>query len=212
MRLSGKLVVLRDDRRDADDEDLFRWLNLEEWQYYDEPDQPFRLVTREEFESKLKQRRRRPAARPPGSHRWQIDCQGGRHIGWVNYYHLDEQAQRAYVGICLPEEEAWGHGYGTEAISLVVDYLFRQMNLHEVRTATWTGNKRMMRCAQKSGFRIAARMPHSAQCSVRGEPLERIEFSISREEWLAQEEVGTEPAPGCGGLGLCDNARDGGVR
>jgi len=207
MRLYGQQVVLRDERREGDDEDIFRWLNLEEWQYYDEPDQPFTPVTREEFES-----RRSPAARPPTSRRWEVDCQEGRHIGWVNYYQLDEQAQRAYVGICLPEEEVWGHGYGTEAVFLLVDYMFREMNLLEVRTATWTGNRRMVRCAEKSGFRVAGLMPHPAQHSVRGEPLERIEFAISREEWSARKEVGIEPAPGCGGLEPCDKARDGGAK
>jgi hypothetical protein len=33
-------------------------------------------------------------------------------------------------------------------------------------------------------------MPHRAEFSVRGEPLERIEFSISREDWSAQNDGG----------------------
>ena len=188
MRLSGTRIVLRDERRDADDEDLFRWLNLEEWNYYDEPDKPFEGISREEFEKQVEQRRCRSREPSSNSHRWQIDTAEGRHIGWVNYYHLDEQAKRAYVGICLPEEDVWGKGYGTEAVRLLVDHLFHEMELVEVRTATWTGNKRMMRCAEKSGFQVMARMPHRAEYSVRDEPLERIEFSISRGEWLAEKE------------------------
>ena len=62
-----------------------------------------------------------------------------------------------------------------------------ELKLQEVRTATWTGNKRMVRCAEKSGFAVAKRMPHQAEVSVRGEPLERIEFSISQEDWPAEE-------------------------
>jgi RimJ/RimL family protein N-acetyltransferase len=92
------------------------------------------------------------------------------------------------VGICLPEEETWGKGYGTEAVRLLVDHLFDEMELQEIRTATWTGNKRMVRCAEKTGFAVAARMPHRAEFSVRGEPLQRIEFSISREDWSAQND------------------------
>ena len=188
MRLPGTRVVLRDERRDADDEDRFRWLNLEEWDYYDEPDKPFAGISRGEFEQRLKERRSRPTEPSPSSRRWQIDTAEGQHIGWVNYYHLDEQAKRAYVGICLPEEDVWGKGYGTEAVRLLVDHLFHEMELEEVRTATWTGNKRMMRCAEKSGFRVMAHMLHRAEYSVRGEPLERIELSISRAEWLARKE------------------------
>ena len=194
MRLPGIRVVLRDELGDelrhTYDEDLFRWLNLEEWKYYDQPDKPFTGMSRGEFEKRLKEQRSRPTESRPRSRGWHIDTTEGQHIGWVNYYQLDEQAKRAYVGISLPEEEVWGKGYGTEAVRLLVDYLFAEMELEEVRTATWTGNKRMMRCAEKSGFMVAGRMPHEPAYSVRGEPLERIEFSISREEWSAQREGG----------------------
>lgn len=186
MNILGAHVVLRDDRRDTDDEDYFRWLNLEEWQYYDEPDQPFRGISREEFEQQLEQRRPHCQEPAPGTHTWQVDTVEGRHIGWVNYYQLDAQAKRAYVGICLPEEGTWNKGYGTEAVRLLIDHLFGEMALEEVRMATWAGNQRMIRCAEKSGLSETARMPHRAEYSVRGEPLERVEFGISRAEWLAQ--------------------------
>jgi RimJ/RimL family protein N-acetyltransferase len=191
VEILGTHIVLRDEKRDTDDEDLFRWLNLEEWNYYDEPDVAFAGLSREEFERRLEERRRCPREPSPNSHRWQIDTVEGQHIGWVNYYHLDEQAKRAYVGVCLPEEEMWGKGYGTEAVSLLVDHLFGEMELKEVRTATWTGNKRMVRCAEKCGFREVRRTPYSAEYSVRGEPLERIEFSISRREWLVLRDGGS---------------------
>jgi hypothetical protein len=38
MKITGRRIVLRDDPRPGDSEDLFRWLNLAEWNYYDEPD------------------------------------------------------------------------------------------------------------------------------------------------------------------------------
>lgn len=186
MEIRGARIVLRDEKRDTDDEDFFRWLNLEEWNYYDEPDRPFKGIGREEFEARLEEQRRRPRKPLPGSHSWQIDTVGAQHIGWINCYHLDEKAKRAYVGICLPEEETWGRGYGTEAVRLLLDYLLGEMGLEEVRTATWTGNTRMRRCAEKGGFREIERVPHRAEYSVRGEPLERIEFAISRGEWLAE--------------------------
>jgi len=191
VKIRGTHIVLRDVRRDTDDEDLFRWLNLEEWNYYDEPDVPFAGLSREEFEKRLEERRRRPGEPSPNSHSWQIDTGEGQHIGWVNFYHLDEQAKRVFVGICLPEEETWGRGYGTEALNLLIDYLFDEMDLEDVRAATWTGNKRMVRCAEKCGFREVARTPYQVEYSVRGEPLERIEFSISHEEWLVLRDGGS---------------------
>lgn len=184
--------MLRDENRGTDDEDLFRWLNLEEWNYYDEPDKPFKGIIRKEFEKRLKERCRHLGEPSPNSHNWQIDTVEDLHIGWVNYYNLDDQSKRAYVGICLPEESMWGIGYGTEAISPLVNHLFVELELKEVRTATWMGNKRMIRCAEKSGFKEKVRMPHHSEYSIRGEPLERIEFLISRKEWLAQRDKGAQ--------------------
>lgn len=182
MRIDGKRIVLRDESRDGDSEDLFRWLNLEEWNYYDEPDKPFEPVSREEFEA------RRSCPRQPiaGAHTWHVDALEGRHVGWVNYYHLNDKEGYALVGVALPEPEEWGKGYGTEALCLMIDYLFREMGLAEVRTQTWTGNKRMVRVAGKCGFRSTGLSPHHVTLSVRGEPLEFIHFSVSRVDWLAR--------------------------
>jgi hypothetical protein len=40
VEIPGTHILLRNEKRDPDEEDLFRWLSLEEWSYYDEPDKP----------------------------------------------------------------------------------------------------------------------------------------------------------------------------
>jgi RimJ/RimL family protein N-acetyltransferase len=179
MEIIGSLVILRDNRRDTYNEDFFRWRNLEEWQYYDEPDSPFEHISKKQYEAKHGKSR----GNPEGSHTWQVDSVDGKHIGWVNYYNLDKKKGVTYIGICLPEEDAWGKGYGTEALTLLIGHMFKRKKVSEVRTATWTGNKRMMRCATKCGFIEAFRGAHRAEFSIRGEPLERVEFSIRFEDW-----------------------------
>ena len=37
MRIAGERAVLRGEPRESDNKDHFRWRNLEEWDYYDEP-------------------------------------------------------------------------------------------------------------------------------------------------------------------------------
>ena len=180
-------VILREGPRDSDSDDFFRWFNLEEWKYYDQPDRPFKPISREKFDEmaevnreradKLAAERSRPS---PGRH---IDTVDGQHIGWVNCYDWDDEGKSVFIGICIPDEENWGKGYGTEAGSLFLNLLFDSYGLDTIRTATWTGNVRMVRCAQKAGFRNHQRMPHRNSTSIRGEPLERIEFSLSSDEW-----------------------------
>ena len=118
----------------------------------------------------------------------------GQHIGWVSSYNWDQEEKSAFIGISIPEEENWGKGYGTEAVSLFLNFLFDSLGLKTIRTATWTGNKRMVRCAEKAGFTYHKIMPHRSSISVRGEPLERIEFSLSSAEWYKiQRDDGSPP-------------------
>ena len=94
------------------------------------------------------------------------------------------------IGISLPEEDTWGQGYGTEAVRLLLDYLFEEAGLDEVRTGTWTGNVRMVRVALKCGFVEVGRHVHEARVTVRGEPLVLVEFGLTRAGWLAQAALG----------------------
>jgi len=189
VKIEGQRVVLRDDRRDSDSDDFFRWLNMEEWLYYDQPDRPFQPVSREAFDEIAKKQAEAASSSRQGR-AWAIDTVDGQHIGWVNSYDWDEEEQSAFIGICIPEEETWGKGYGTEAVSLFLSFLFDALGLKTIRTATWTGNGRMVRCAQKAGFTNHEIMPHRSSVSVRGEPLERIEFSLSRAEWYETKSDG----------------------
>jgi RimJ/RimL family protein N-acetyltransferase len=182
MIIHGNRVNLRDKPKETDFEDYFRWWNLEEWKYYDQPDQPFKPISREAF-LELWNQYKSKSKTTVTSHQWQVETKEGGHIGWVNYYQHDRELRQAFVGICLPEEDTWNRGYGTEALTLLIEYLFEEMDLKAVKTATWTGNHRMVRCAQKLGFLSFELMPHRVEVSVREEPLERIVFSILRDEW-----------------------------
>jgi len=193
MIIEGKRVILQDDR-DSDPEDYFRWFNLEEWQYYDHPDRPFQPISQEQFDERAKKNRKgfeeraQDKSKPkPGFH---IDTVDGQHLGWVSIYNWDQEEKFTFIGINIPEEENWGKGYGTEAVSLYLDFLFASFDLNTIRTATWTGNKRMVRCAQKVGFANEKITPHRSPISVRDEPLERIEFSLSRAEWAKIKRAG----------------------
>ena len=61
MRIAGKRIVLRDQPRESDNQDHFRWRNLEEWDYYDEPWTPSReQISWEEWERRRRKREKTP--------------------------------------------------------------------------------------------------------------------------------------------------------
>ena len=58
------------------------------------------------------------------------------------------------IDIC--ESDVWGHGVGTKVLRTFMNYYFDQ-GCHELYTQTWSGNFRMIRCAQKLGFQECER-------------------------------------------------------
>ena len=65
-------------------------------------------------------------------------------INWVN--------RNVDMGIMIGNKKSWGHGYGTEAVSLIVDYCFQKLNLHKVGLSIHASNKSAIKVYRRVGF------------------------------------------------------------
>ncbi|QED46351.1 GNAT family N-acetyltransferase [Cytobacillus dafuensis] len=109
----------------------------------------------------------------------------GKLIGSVSYYWEHKESNWLEAGIAIYDPEYWNGGYGTEALTLWVDYLFSSMPLVRVGITTWSGNKRMMRAAEKIGMKLEGRM---RKCRYHnGEYYDSIRMGVLREEWNGME-------------------------
>lgn len=45
-----------------------------------------------------------------------------------------------------------GRGYGTEALGLLCDFAFSEMNLHKLKVSVFAFNAAAIRCYEKNGF------------------------------------------------------------
>ena len=57
------------------------------------------------------------------------------------------------ISIIIGEKDAWGKGYGTEAILLLLDYAFRCLNFHRVAIGVVAFNEKAIRFWEKVGFK-----------------------------------------------------------
>jgi RimJ/RimL family protein N-acetyltransferase len=57
------------------------------------------------------------------------------------------------LSIILGEPDSWGRGYGTEAITLLMDYAFGALNAHRIAIGVVGFNARALRFYEKVGFR-----------------------------------------------------------
>lgn len=102
-------------------------------------------------------------------------------IGTVNCYADKGNPDHRYVGISIYEDALISKGLGTQALKLWIDYLFRNRNLHHIGLETWSFNKRMIRVAEKIGFKN-----EGCEREIRewnGEWLDKLHFGILKTEW-----------------------------
>jgi RimJ/RimL family protein N-acetyltransferase len=149
MSIAGKKIRLRAIER-SDIPTFVRWMNDPEVTQYLVTYMPMSQAQEERwFEAQLEQH---------DGFILGIETLDGKLIGNVGLAHIDWKNRRAGLGVVLGEKEYWGQGYGTDAITALLGFAFKQMNLHSVHLTTYEYNKRAIRCYEKCGFKLEGRM------------------------------------------------------
>ena len=81
-----------------------------------------------------------------------IETLDGKHIGNCGYYNINEITGEAELGIMIGDRDCWDKGYGTDAVTTLVSYIFHQTNLKRIYLKTLDSNSRAQKCFQKCGF------------------------------------------------------------
>ncbi len=81
-----------------------------------------------------------------------------QHIGSVGLMHIDPRNQQAELGIVIADKTQWGKGYGREAIGLLLNYAFTELNLHRVYLRVDASHTPAIRCYLRCGFKEEGRL------------------------------------------------------
>jgi RimJ/RimL family protein N-acetyltransferase len=82
-----------------------------------------------------------------------IDKNTDELIGTCGFIKIDHLNQTAEIGIFIGNKNYWNKGYGSEALTLLVDYGFKALNLHNIGLTVYQFNKRAMAAYEKVGFK-----------------------------------------------------------
>ena len=80
-----------------------------------------------------------------------------RLIGNCGLMDLDRTNLTAEAGIFIGDKEYLGKSYGREALSLLVDYAFRYLNLQNIMLRVYSFNDRALKCYDGLGFKTIGR-------------------------------------------------------
>jgi RimJ/RimL family protein N-acetyltransferase len=106
-----------------------------------------------------------------------IEKKDGRKIGYVAHYLARKQHEIGY-GV-IPEER--GRGYGTEAATMIVDYLFLTKDLMRVQADADRENVASQRVLEKVGFTKEGVLRKVS--FEQGEWRDAVLYSLLRDEW-----------------------------
>ena len=110
-----------------------------------------------------------------------IEKKDGSKIGWVcHFYMLHLGMKLLEIGYVLVPSER-GKGYCTEAVKILVDYLFLLKDTMRIQAFTSVINVASQKVLEKVGFKREGTMRKG--CFVRGEWTDAYLYSILREEW-----------------------------
>ena len=74
-------------------------------------------------------------------------------IGHVGLYQIDYRVRRAEFAILIGDTASWGRGIGRRVSAAVVDYGFRELNLHRIELSVLSSNARAIKLYEGLGFR-----------------------------------------------------------
>lgn len=104
----------------------------------------------------------------------------GAFIGWCSLTRWNPDHRSASMGYCF-DEEAWGHGYATEAAGAVLQWAFDTLDLNRVQAETDTRNAACARVLEKLGFVREGTLRED--CVVDGEVSDSWVYGLLRREW-----------------------------
>ena len=101
--------------------------------------------------------------RSPGFRRFPlaVDTLDGTHIGNCTLYDVDEKKLEAQLGVLIGDRDYWGKGYGTDAVSTMVKFVFTTTTLRRIYLKSLDWNLRAHRSFEKAGFVPSGSMKRS---------------------------------------------------
>jgi RimJ/RimL family protein N-acetyltransferase len=81
-----------------------------------------------------------------------IETLDGKHIGNCVYYNIDNIRHQAEVGIMIGDRDYWDKGYGTDAMTTLVNYIFTNIGFKRLYLKTLEKNLRAQHSFIKCGF------------------------------------------------------------
>lgn len=107
-------------------------------------------------------------------------------IGLIGFSDINWIKRNANIYIQIGEIDFWGKGIGTEAVEMVLEYGFMELNFHKIHSNILVPNKSSLKVAEKVGFKQEVVLRE--EIYLDGNFVDNILIAIFKDEWLQKRE------------------------
>ena len=105
----------------------------------------------------------------------------GRLIGNTDLSDINWSSGNAWLGIWIGDKEFLGRGFGTDAMKIIINYAFMEMNLRRISLTVFSYNERAFHLYEKLGFQLEGRERKSIHRA--GTRADLVYMGMLRREW-----------------------------
>lgn len=116
------------------------------------------------------------------SYAFAIQSIDGELLGSCGYNSLDRKNGTVLVGISIGDSNNWGKGYGTDAMRVLLRFLFGELNIRKVCLEVFDFNERAIKSYEKIGFKVEGRLKE--QTFRDGKYCDNILMAIFQKDFL----------------------------
>jgi diamine N-acetyltransferase len=161
----------------ADSESLWEWINDREQVLFNSAYKPVGEVQQKEWFETIQKR--------PDVVFFAVRLiETDRLIGTCQLHSINSVHRSAELQIRLGDPADRGKGYGTEAVNLLLQFAFADMNLHRVYLHVFASNEKAIAVYQKAGFVREGTLRKAAH--INGEYTDVAVMGILRDEYAHQ--------------------------
>lgn len=102
-------------------------------------------------------------------------------IGYAGLIRIQWFTRNAHI-FYLIDPNYWGKSLGTEAGKLVIDYAYKELNLHKITARMFAPNKSSLRVAEKIGLKHEITL--KKEVYIDGEHIDVLEYAIFKDDWM----------------------------
>lgn len=175
----GKLVKLRAYKQE-DIEKATEFINDEETKKFLDTSIPF-PITKWEEEEWIKTRK----SNKDFTYDFAIeDLRTGKYIGGCSINECNLKSRNCTIGIMIGDKEYWGKGYGSDALNVLIKFIFEEVNIYKIKLNVFSFNERAIACYKKLGFKEEGLLKNEIYRN--GKYCDAIPMALFKENWIKE--------------------------